>query len=615
MTLLAPKQTKAQRSEFGDSRPILTALFLATAATLFAYSAAAAAVLYSHNTTPAYVMIASSMTLLIGMVWLLRNQQVGREHRMLTAMIAAETARAQAEAISREKSRMLATMSHEIRTPLNGVIGMLGLLEETELSEEQRNYAHTAHSSGRILLSIVDEILDTAKLESKTKTQRAAVDLVALVESVTELLSPRAHAKGIEISSRVALDVPREIQSDELRLRQILFNLAGNAIKFTQKGAIAIEVTRPQNGRLQISVSDTGIGMTQDESLRIFGEYVQANDSTHKNFGGTGLGLAICRKLVEAMGGAIEVTSISGKGSCFTANLPIESQIHHEAPKHPLANRRYALALVPGFTRDHLAKTLQEWGADIYFIETSRELAMQLTTPTPLTQFICSARYSATLRAWAKKQNAHAGPTPIGVWVMLKAEQRKNHVDLLAAPFAGYLLKPVRRSTLLNQLSEYDGKSLKQTGLLLGKAATDRKAKARFNAAPLRTFTILLAEDNMINALLARTFLERVGHKVVIAQDGAAALTALKTSSDFDLALLDVEMPQLSGLAVARAIRHDKAYTDYRNLPLLALTANVRAEDLSECKEAGMNDHLAKPFDRLDLEEKIALLMRGRQAA
>lgn len=615
MTAPKPDRMNMASLEIGGSRLISTALMFATAATLFAYSAAAAAVLYKGSATPAYFFMGASLLLLISMAMFLRRQQVGREHRLLTAMMAAETARAQAEAVSREKSRMLATMSHEIRTPLNGVIGMLGLLEETELTDEQRNYAHTAHSSGRTLLSIIDEILDTAKLESISKVQRKTMEPVALVESVTELLSPRAHAKGIEISSRVALNVPRQIQGDELRLRQILFNLAGNAIKFTAKGAIAIEVTQLERGTLEISVSDTGIGMTEEEAARVFGEYVQANDLTQKNFGGTGLGLSISRKLVDAMGGAIAVTSVPGKGTCFKVTLPIDGYGQQEEPKLPLANRRYALALAAGFTRDHLAKTLREWGADVSFIETARELASRLSAPSPLTQFICSARYSATLRAWAKKQAAHAGSSPIGVWVMLKTEQRKNHVDLLAAPFAGYLLKPVRRSTLLNQLSEYDGKSLKQAGLLLGKAAAGRRAKVPSTAPVLRSFNILLAEDNMINALLARTILERAGHKVEIARDGAAALAALKVSSRFDLALLDVEMPQLSGLAVARAIRHDKAYADYRTLPLLALTANVHAEDLQACTAAGMNGHLAKPFDRLDLEEKIAALMRGRKAA
>jgi signal transduction histidine kinase/CheY-like chemotaxis protein len=615
MKVISPNKRTNTGDDPAGTRLILTSLLLAMAATLFAYSAAAAAVLYKSNVMPAYILIAASIMLLTGMVLFLRSQQARREHRILTAMVAAETARAQAETALREKSRMLATMSHEIRTPLNGVIGMLGLLEETELSAEQRNYAHTAHSSGRTLLSIIDEILDTAKLESRAKAQREAVDLVALVESVTELLSPRAHAKGIEISSRVALDVPREILGDELRLRQILFNLSGNAIKFTQKGAIAIEVTRPAVGQLQISVSDTGIGMTTEETARVFGEFVQANDTTQKKFGGTGLGLSISRKLVEAMGGAIDVVSEHSKGSCFTVRLPAESQGPEEFSRKPLANRRYALALAPGFTREHLAKTLQEWGADVALIESAKDLAMQLATPPPQTQFICSARYSSTLRAWAKKQSGAAGPTQAGVWVMLKAEQRKDHVDLLAAPFSGYLLKPVRRSTLLNQLSLHDGKSLRQAGLLLGKAAARRKTKITAVRTTMRPLNILLAEDNMINALLARTILESAGHKITIVHDGVAALAALKSSTRFDLALLDVEMPRLTGLEVAQAIRHDENFGAVRHLPLLALTANARAEDLRECREAGMNDHLAKPFDRVDLEEKISLLMRGPKAA
>ncbi|MDE2383620.1 MAG: response regulator [Alphaproteobacteria bacterium] len=596
----------------GEQSLTLTALLFASSAALFAFAAAAAAILSNGNALPTYILICASIFLLAIMYQFLRRQQNQREHRLLTAMVAAEAARAQAEAASREKSRMLATMSHEIRTPLNGVIGMLALLGETTLSAEQHNYVATAHGSGRTLLSIIDEILDTAKLESKSHRGQTKLDPRALIESVTELLSPRAHAKGIEISAHVASSVPAELKLDELRLRQILFNLAGNAIKFTEKGGISIEAAMPEPGRLMVRVRDTGIGMTPEESGKIFAEFVQANDSTQGKFGGTGLGLAISRKLVEAMGGSIGVESEPGKGSRFTFHIPVEGTPAAAPDKQPLANRSYALAIPHGFARDHLAQTLRELGADVTFIDDDKTLAAQLDEAAPSRHFICSAVFAPVLRGWLKRQSA-APASHAAVWVLLKAEERKDHVDLLQAPFAGYLLTPLRRCSLLSQLAAHDSKALKQARQLLGKASAKRKTKA--GARPRSSLHILLAEDNMVNALLARTILERAGHRVSLVSDGQSALATLQSGTDFDMALLDVEMPRLSGLEVARAIRGAEDLAHVRNLPLLALTANAGAEDLRECAAAGMNDHLAKPFDRLDLQEKIQGLIKGRNAA
>lgn len=594
---------------------VMTVLMLAVAAALFSFSAAVSAMLSQQIFASTYFLIGTSILLLAGMFVYLRRQHAQREHRLLTAVVAADSARAQAETAAREKTRMLATMSHEIRTPLNGVIGMLALLDETELTLEQRNYAHTAHSSGRTLLSIIDEILDTARVESKGHMQRCAVDPIALVENITELLSPRAHAKGLEISARVAITVPREIIVDELRLRQILFNLAGNAIKFTQSGGVAVVLSWTSDLKLQVEVQDTGIGMTREECGRVFGEFVQANADTRHNFGGTGLGLSISHKLVLAMGGSIEVSSEPGRGTQFKVLVPVGLGLAPKSEEAPLAGRSFVVAMMPGFARQHLQITLEELGAAVTCIETERELALLLAGPKPLRQFICTVQFGTVLKSWARKQKRSRAQWHNSVFVLLKAEERKDHAMYLEPPFAGYLLKPLRRSTLLNQLAVHDGKSLKQASKLLGRSSAKPKTLSLARKSGRRSLRVLLAEDNMVNAMLARTILERAGHRVHLVSDGVAALAALQGGARFDVAVLDVEMPKLSGLNVARAIRKDAAYARFRQLPLLALTANSQAENIRECQVAGMNDHLAKPFERIDLEEKIQQMTKMKDAA
>jgi signal transduction histidine kinase/CheY-like chemotaxis protein len=578
---------------------------IATAAIICAY----AGVLASQGLplVLAIVLLVVGTGILSLQAILMLRQSEQRIHRVYTAMAAAEAARGQAEAAAREKSRMLATMSHEIRTPLNGVIGMLALLGETSMTPEQRNYANTAHASGRTLLSIIDEILDTAKSEIQPKGQRESVDLVVLVESITELLSPRAHGKGLEISARVAAELPREIKADELRLRQILFNLAGNAIKFTDRGGVAIEVSQPKPMWLRFSVRDTGIGMSSDEAARVFGEFVQANATTQTRFGGTGLGLSISKSIATSLGGDISVESKPGQGSCFTFDIPCDAAGEIQPRLMPLLNRHYVLALEKGFAREQLAKTLVELGATVSTVTNPKALAARLRAPKPFQQFICASAYFSTLRTWARKELAAAHASHAVVWVFLKAEERKDNVDLLGLPFAGYLVNPLRRSTLLNHLAAYDGQALRRAGQLLRHSKSG--ARRRKDIEPRQKLNILLAEDNAVNALLARTILEKLGHRVTAASDGEAARAALLGHQAFDLALLDVEMPHLSGLELARLIRNSVELQKVRNLPLLALTGNAHPADLQACLLAGMNGHLSKPFDRLDLEDKIDELM------